>query len=195
MRLARAAAAPILFALAAAGVFLVDQLADKANHAYAMRRKASAAELPPPGAMSAWSQTFYFDRAASPPGVLVAGWSTPEPGAGVWSDERAATLRLPPAPGPGAVEVALTVEAFLAPGRPFQRVRVSSGGRPLGDWRLAAAGPTTLRIAAPHALRAPSGDLTLNFELPDADTPSRLVEGSPDPRILAIKLQRVTVTG
>jgi hypothetical protein len=192
MSLQRNAACLGLVAMVAVAAFLLLELMGKANAAYANQRRAAAAAPAP--SQAAWTQAFHFDHAAVPQAVLGAGWSAPEPGAGVWSRDRRAVLRLPPPPVAGPAEVALTVEAYVVAARPLQRVVARAGDRTLGEWRLTSAAPTTLRFAAPPELRAGGGDLAVQLELPDADSPKR-VEGAMDARLLAIRLRRIDVAG
>jgi hypothetical protein len=179
--------------------FLLLQLGRKADAAYANRLRATASSDAAanviPSAAAAWRQDLFFDGATAPPATLVRGWSAPEPGSGVWSNDRHAVLKLPPAPFPGAADVALTVEAFVAPSLPAQRVRVRVGARTLGEWRLTEGAPSTLHLQAPPELHAPDGSLTLQLDLPDAASPAKHVAGAMDVRLLAIKLRRVDVTG
>lgn len=170
--------------------FLLLRLVHWADAAYATQRRA--AESAPAPAAAAWTQVYYFEHAAVPKAVLGDGWSIPEPQAGVWSSHRRAALRLPPASLAGPVEVALTVDAFIAPARPFQRVTARAGDRTLGEWRLKKAETTTLRFAVPAELRG--GALELQLELPDAESPARVL-GVTDARLLGIKLRRIDVTG
>ena len=199
MNLQRNAARLGAGALVVLGGLIFQQLTQKAQNAYASRQTpaalgASAAGSAAP-ASAAWRQVLFFDRGAAPAAALVEGWSTPEPGAGVWSDALRATLLLPPSPFPGAADVALTVEPFLAPARPFQRVTARVGAHTLGEWQLSKGGSTTLHLQVPVALRGPTGDLRLQLDLPDAESPAKHAEGAVDPRRLAIKLQQITITG
>jgi len=191
MRLQRVGAGLGLFGLAVLCVFLLLQLVRKADAAYVARRAAAAAA--PPAAEAAWTQTFHFDHPAAPLAVLGDGWSTPELGAGVWSRERRAALRLPPAPLAGPVEVALTVEPFVAAARPFQRIVASAGDHRLGEWRLTSAQGATLRFAVPAELRD-GRNLEVRLDLPDAASPKE-VQGAMDARLLAIRLRRIDVVG
>lgn len=179
--------------------FLFLQLQRKAEAAYALRLRAAASaaaaadSLPSPAAT--WRQDLFFDGAAAPPAVLVRGWSAPEPGSGVWSTDRHAVLRLPPPPFPDASDVGLTVEAFVVPAQPVQRVTVRVGSRTLGEWRLTQGLATTLRLQAPAELRRADGSLVLQIDLPDAGSPAKRVPGAVDNRLLAIKLRRIDVSG
>jgi hypothetical protein len=175
--------------------YLLLQLTGRANTAYAARQRAGAALATPPSPETAVAVlTLRFDRMRAPDG-LVEGWSTPEPGSGVWSDGDHAVLKLPAPPSPGPAEISLSVSPLVAPGRPFQRVVIRAGARRLGDWRLAEAGPTTLKVVAPAEARAPDGAIALQIALPDAESPARLSPGSLDARRLAIKLHAVTIAG
>lgn len=191
MSLQRIAAWAGLIVLVVVGGFLLLLLVRRADAAYA--NQLHAASAPPPASAAAWAQAYHFDHAAAPRAVLGAGWSDPEPQAGVWSRDRQAVLRLP-VPLAGPAEVALTVDAFVAPGRPFQRVTARVGDRTLGEWRLTKVGTDTLRFAVPAELRGSGGDLEVQLALPDADSPAK-VQGSTDARLLAIKLHRIDVTG
>lgn len=173
-------------------VFMVLQLGHKASVAYARRNKPAAAA---PTEAPAWRQSLYFDHATAPPGALVKGWSPPEPGSGAWSDGPLAILRLPAAPISGPAAAALKVEPFIAPGRPFQRVTARVGERTLGEWRLTKAEATTLYFQVPAELRDPAGEVTVQLDLPDSDSPARRVEGALDARLLGVKLHEITVTG
>jgi hypothetical protein len=177
----------IVLAVIAANLLL--QLVRQAEAAYAAQRQARAAAPPPTAA--AWMQTFHFDHATAPQALLGAGWSTIEPGSGVWTNAPQAVLHLPPAPLAGPADVALEVDAFVAPKRPFQRMRARVGDRVLGEWRLTSAKTTTLRFALPAELRS-GGDVQL--DLPDAASPLQ-VNGAMDSRRLAIKLHRVDIVG
>ena len=195
VRAGRIAARLGLVVLLVVGGFLLQQLVRKADHAHASRRAAPAAEAGAPPDAAAWRQTLRLDRGAPPAGLLVSGWSAPEPGSGVWSSGPVAALRLPPTPVRDKAKVALLVEAFVAPTRPFQQVRVRAGTRTLGEWRLTSSAITPLEFSAPAELLGPAGELDLQIDLPDADSPSRHVKDSTDPRRLAIKLHRVEATG
>lgn len=199
MSLDRNAARLGAVALVVVAGFLLLQLKHKAEAAYANRQNAVALAASGAGsslpAAAAWRQELFFDRGAAPASALIEGWSTPEPGAGVWSDAPRATLLLPPSPYPGVVDVALTVQPYVAPARPFQRITARVGAQMLGEWRLTKGGSTTLHIQVPAALRGPAGDLRLQLELPDAEAPAKHAEGAVDPRKLAIQLQRITITG
>lgn len=200
MSLQRFAARLGLVVLLLMTAFLLLELVRKADAAYANRIRAAASaaaaagSLPSPAAT--WRQDLFFDGAAAPPASLVQGWSTPEPGSGVWSTGRHAVLKLPPAPFPSAADIGLTVEAFVAPpALPFQRVTVRAGARTLGEWRLTQGEATTLHLQAPADLRRPDGSLELQLDLPDADSPAKRLPGSMDARLLAIKLRRIDVSG
>jgi hypothetical protein len=197
INLQRNAARLGVLALVVLAAFMFLQLTRKAQAVYASQRNAGALAAgetessPPPSA--AWRQVLFFDRGAAPAAALVEGWSSPDPGAGVSSNAHRATLLLPPSPYPGAVDVALTVEPFIAPARPFQRVTARIGAQTLGEWRLTKA--ETLHVRVPAELRGPAGDLQLQLDLPDAESPAALVKGAMDPRRLAIALKRITITG
>lgn len=178
-----------LIVLAVVVAYVLLQLVRQAEAAYGAQREARLAAPPPTAA--AWVQTFHFDHRAAPQAVLGAGWSTIEPGAGVWTNAKQAVLRLPPAPVAGPAEVTLEVGAFVAPKRPFQRVTARAGDRVLGEWRLTSAATATLRFALPTDLHS-GGEVQL--ELPDAASPLQL-EGAMDPRRLAIKLYRIDIVG
>ena len=199
MNLHRNAARLGAVALVVLGGFIFLQLTRKAQTAYVSRRTPAALSAStagsPASASAAWRQELFFDRASAPAAALVEGWSTLEPGEGVWSDAFRTTLLLPPSPYPGVVDVALTVQPYVAPARPFQRVTARIGAHTLGEWRLTKGGSTTLHILVPAALRGPAGDLRLQLDLPDAESPAKHAEGAVDPRMLAIKLQRITITG
>jgi hypothetical protein len=126
------------------------------------------------------------------PDALLAGWSTPEAGSGIWSQGQTAVVRLPALSARGPMEVAIDVAPFVRPGRPFQRVTIRAGGTQLGSWRLAA--PALLQVRIPPQARAPGDDVELAFDLPDADAPARLDPASPDKRQIALKLVRITAS-
>jgi hypothetical protein len=194
-RLRSLAGAFAIVAVVVISGFLVVELVRKADAAVAHREAVAATGDASPPPTAAWRQELYFDRSKPPAHALGEGWSTPESGSGVWSNAPAATLRLHPPPYPGGVAVALAVEPFVIPARPFQRVRVRVGGRALGEWRLTTAEVTTLQVQVPADLRGPAGELQLQLELPDAASPAKLMKGVLDPRLLAIRLHRVAVTG
>ena len=175
--------------------FMVLQLVRKADAAEAARKSFAAAEtagrdLP---VAATWRLSLYFDRGQTYLSGLGSGWSLPEPGAGVWSSSKLAVLKLPPLP-PGAADVALQLEAFVAATHPVQRIRVRTGAQTLGEWRLDKGELTTLHLALPQGAR-PADGLELQIDLPDADAPIHHVKGSTETRQLAIKLHRVLVTG
>jgi len=196
MRLDRTAAGLGLVALVVIGGFMFLQLTRKAQAAYTNRQvSAAAATDASPPASAGWRQVLFFDHGTAPAGALGEGWSTPEPGSGVWSNAQRTTLQLPPSPYPGSIDVALTVEPFVIPARPFQRVRARAGARTLGEWRLTSAGITTLHVGVPAELRGPAGDLQLQLDLPDAASPAKLMKDVMDTRLLAIRLHRIAITG
>jgi hypothetical protein len=107
-----------------------------------------------------------------------------------------ARLHVPPLERGRALDVALTFAPFVhPPTQPQQRIIVRAGGRRLAQWRLVKEGVVTLHVLAPPDVRGPRGGLNLQFELPDAAAPAWRVPGASDPRPLAIKLMKATVTG
>jgi hypothetical protein len=197
MRFARTAGHVGLALLLGIGLFVLTQLVRKAGDAYAGRLHpplasagVAAPALPPAGS---WRLALFFDRNARGQAALGPGWSSIEPGSGVWSTANLAVVRLPPVPA-GPADVALQVEAFIAPTIPAQRVRAKAGRRTLGEWRIDEGGVTTLHFPLPEDVRGPGG-LELQLELPDADSPARRVAGASDVRRLAVKLHRLVVSG
>lgn len=196
MRLDRLTARAAIFALTALMAFLLLQLKNKAAIAHAARAPAlPIGESAPSIALSSnWRLSMDFDRGPGKTG-LADGWSEPEPGSGVWSLGRQAILTLPSAPSAGPLDVTMTVDPFIAPTRPLQRVRARIGSRTIGEWRLTKPGRTTLPLEVPADARAAGGDFQIVLELPDASAPAHTVEGATDPRQLAIKLSRIDISG
>lgn len=169
-------------------VFWLDQLRQKAgaSHATVAARPSGPAPVGIEGAD--WQSQLRFDLPHWPRSVLQSGWSAPEPGTGVWSAGRRASLRLSPIAAGEAVDVVLLVRGFVTASRPVQRVRIRSGAH------LLLSGEVTSEAATPLAFRVPaeaidhSGTIELTVDLPDAGVPAALSPGSADQRELAIKL-------
>jgi hypothetical protein len=162
--------------------------ADRVAHEAAVRAEREGAPI-------VWTETGVTVRWDRPDAraILVRGWSEPESGSGVWSLGHEAVLRLPAPPTDADLDIAFTLEAFIKPGLPAQRVVVRSSGRTIAEWRLTTGGVQTLHATAPKTARAGHTDLELHFDLPDADSPARHVAGSNDGRELAIKLKKIEV--
>lgn len=184
-------AQPIAWALAglatAAILVALVQASGRADRAVAAAQTRSAKA---PVVETPRSVTLNLDVGADQ-NVLAQGWSGPEPGLGVWSLGHEARLDLPTPCAPGDLDLALTFQAFLAPGLPAQRVRIESGGARLADWRITTAAEQTRRIRVPAALRTTPGLLQLRLELPDADSPAHRSPDASDPRVIAIMLKTV----
>jgi len=131
----------------------------------------------------------YLDRGVRP-NCLVEGWSGAEPNFGVWSVGRRAVLKLGGLQ-PGPAEITLTLQPFVAPGRPAQRVGLSAHGRRLGDFSLTESSVRTLHVTVPAEVRPANGEVILELELPDAAAPAQHVAGSKDAREIAVNLKRI----
>jgi hypothetical protein len=137
--------------------------------------------------------TIHFDRGMRPKS-LGYGWSEAEQGFGVWSLGRLAVVKLQAFPAAPSTDVALTLQAFIAPGHPVQKVRVRAGDRVLAEWSLTNTDVRTVHVLVPRGVQAPNGDFELQLDLPDAAQPAKAIAGSTDPRILAINLKTIEVS-
>jgi hypothetical protein len=131
---------------------------------------------------------------------LGEGWSEKGDEWAHWTDGRRATLRLhnPPAASPQRIKTAaslvthgpyvleMTMSAFVPPQHPRQRVTVSLNGQRLGELELTKAqvgsGPATIHLPVPPGVEtreargdgARGGELLLQLDLPDAQSPKNL---------------------
>jgi hypothetical protein len=118
------------------------------------------------------------------------GWSGSEP-SGRWTDGQRASMlfRLPDRPH-RAVRLKLSAVPFTPPAQPRQRVSVTANG--VGLLEQAWDGPVALDLVIPNNLVGEDGMIRLDFEMPDAVSP-RSLKLSPDPRVLGIRLTRLTI--
>jgi hypothetical protein len=185
----------VFWTMAALTVGYILQLGDRANGAMRAELAAARSGDAPADQLTTEHQgsrlVIHLDRAVSPK-ALAEGWSGPEPRSGTWSVGKYAVLRIAGAPA-GPAEVAVTLQPFIPPDRPLQRVTVRAEQRVLGQWRLTDNQVRRLNFAVPAEARDAQGDLVLAFDLPDADSPARRVSGSLDGRVIAIKLITVEV--
>lgn len=112
--------------------------------------------------------TVLFDRATGT-GVLDAGWTTPAPGQGVWSNATIAGLHLPTSTAAGDVELILVLAS--SPRVPDQSVTVRVGATPVGTWTPHGDRVETLRFIVPGKVRSASYQLDIGFDLPGAPPP------------------------
>lgn len=184
------AAIVVLLVIAAWWLLQLSRRADLAIYGHALTEAAGGA---PADTLTSERQpsrlVLHLDRGITP-AALVAGWSASERNDGVWSMGHRAELKLGGLPA-GAAQVTLTAEAFLPAGLPAQRVTVRAQGRTLSAWRLTTPGFRELALQVPADARAPNGDIVLQLDLPDADSPARRAPGATDGRVLAVKLKRV----
>lgn len=134
-----------------------------------------------------------FDR-PPPQGVLSRGWSEPEPGTGVWSVGQVSVIDLPAINRSGVHTLKVTLQPFVGPRLPAQRVRVSAGGHTLAERTLTAPDYQTLEIRLPEEVAASTTPLQLQFDLPDAKAPAIMTPGSTDTRVLAVRLRRIELS-
>ncbi|MEO6339520.1 MAG: hypothetical protein ABIO39_05750 [Caulobacteraceae bacterium] len=135
-----------------------------------------------------------FDTGRPEP-ALAAGWSDPGT-AGVWSDGPTATIVFPaPAAAPtGQVFIEVDASGFHTPSHDTQRVMLSVGGQPVGEWAVEPSVWRPYVLTLPARLVTPDAPVTLRLDLPDAAQVSAVIPGSPDKRRLAIAVRRLTVT-
>jgi hypothetical protein len=123
---------------------------------------------------------------------LGEGWSTHVEGWASWTDGPRATLRLrKPCGDEGGSALEMRLGAFVSQQHPRQRVTVSLNGHRLGALELTAAqvadGPTAIRLPVPADVGACGDALTLQLDLPDAQSPKSLGLNE-DPRRLGVAM-------
>ena len=175
-------------------IFILVVLDDRATISLDRRRQANLDGLPveatpsPVGTL----RRLEFQRGIMPDAVR-AGWSTPDPNFGLWSDGRKASLAIrQPVAGRDTV-LNIRMEAFVAAGRPWQRVHVTVSGRTVADWVIKSAAPATYRLVIPASGFAANSTAEIVFDLPDAASPASVDAGLTDRRTLAIALKSIDI--
>ena len=172
------------------GLLLLAQLSGRADQA---ARAAESAQLERENAAvirTPASVTIQYDQLRRSDS-LVSGWSAPESGAGVWSNARSATLRLPTPLADGDLDITIKAQPYLAPGLPAQRVVVRAGETVVATWTLTADGSGASHATLPRKARIRPDEVELHLQFPDADVPARRTPDAGDARLLGIKVRRI----
>lgn len=124
---------------------------------------------------------------------MAAGWSSPESW-GIWTTQGEALLLLALPKSPETdLRIQMQVRAFVPATWPKQKVRVKANGQPVADWVFQHGDTNLLReINLPRHLLDTSGMLWLEFETPDAMSPTALGFGI-DVRILGMGLGQLWI--
>lgn len=123
-------------------------------------------------------------------GFLTSGWSGPEDH-GTWSQapEAIITLNLSSSLREKELVIRFVATAFVVAKVPAQTVKISAGGRELGEWKfsLGAEDEATREFIVPAELNPAPGPFVISFALPNSASPSALGIGQ-DIRQLGIHI-------
>ena len=126
-----------------------------------------------------------------PPGLLVEGWSSPEPTA-TWTDGKRAVMKVMLDATGGDQCLYLILRPFIAPPElPAQRFTLSINGQAVGRNRISQF--SVIRVSFPWVLLDDARAVTLTFELPDAARPSDLTDLVQDDRQLGLSFEHVSI--
>ena len=124
---------------------------------------------------------------------LVSGWHNPEPN-GTWSRGGNSLLLLPVSGKAKSIMLHLT--PFITDGLPKQGVTIIVNGQPVKSTDLVLAGVHQIEIPISDFMEGLQGDefryLTVEFELPDANSPANLNLGK-DARELGVALRGISL--
>ena len=121
------------------------------------------------------------------------GWSVPEPW-GTWTtgDGAEVTLSVPPT-SKGPYKLVVDGTAYVTPEHPKQVVEVSIGGTSIAKWVFSVDAPVGERTAIIPAELVKNGTLRIDFKSPGAASPSQVVKGSLDARMLGLGVKTITL--
>lgn len=132
-------------------------------------------------------------RAEFVPRFFTHGWYDKEP-AGMWSEGNHAEMAMHFDNPPRTVLLSMEISAFIPKPGYVQHVRLHVGKTEVGHWTFDVKSSSGLRqVELPRNLLQ-NGDLKLEFELPDATSPT--VQGiSGDSRVIGIFVDSFTIAG
>jgi len=129
-----------------------------------------------------------FGDAGNAEQYQVQGWSSPEKGF-TWTDGKNASLVIPVNQPQSDLILSASLIPFIAGEVINQNVIINVNGEKLGEWDIRVAGDFKITIPKEYITRSL---LNVNFELPDAASPSELNIGN-DMRTLGIAMQSIQV--
>lgn len=117
------------------------------------------------------------------------GWSQPENGL-TWTNGKSASLIIPVKQPTGDLVLNMSLSPFVASNHKEQRLIIFVNGSRLAQWKLTNTGQYKITVPKKYITNS---SLEINFELPDATSPSKL-KMSADPRLLGIGMQSITIS-
>ena len=139
--------------------------------------------------------TIQFSDQGSGRRYFAYGWSDPE-AAGTWSNGARATLIIPtPHYLATPLQLSITADAFLAPGKSTQEVRILINGQPIQSWTHTEQNnlQTHQFVLPANRLVSNGQNLQIEFELIKPTSPAQLGI-SDDSRQLGIRLKSLVIS-